>query len=875
MTGFRRARSNGVQDLLHVVTKARAFIVSVFLLSASGIFVTDLPKVPPPAFVVEMRSDTNAVAQLFFDVGRGINESDSVRLPINATTSYRYLRFSLPAAKIKALRFDPINTSGTFSLRGAAIENSFGVLRRPFALNELKALQQIASRAETASELTFSTVPGAADPILQIAIRAPVNLAPSRWQRAQRVAIQFAMCLLVTVLVGGIYLGTMPYCAPIGSALDRVAAFLSEPAFLVFDRFAVGCYAGILLFFVVTVAGALHGSSITLYSTATAVALAPDHPIAGTGKPIRGDEWAYHTPAILHQIYRADPFAAERTPLGPDYTALFSNLPVRHLTTVFRPQFWGFFILPPDYAFSFYWQCKALLLLTGVFSLLLLLTQSSKLAAFGALWYAFSPNIQWTYSWPSLLPEMIGLFCLVICAVFYLSVGRRPAFLVSAAVVCAAGAVDFALCAYIPHQIPLVWFGVFLCIFWLMARWKSIFRRDYAILRIAALTAAWGVVGLVMWAFYLDAAPGLTTMANTLYPGRRSMPSGGYSFQILSAHFFSFWESDVRLPLPQIFVNICESTGYFWLAPLTLFAIRGVDGEAEKKRGYWVLMAFGTLLVVWMTCTIPQGFNRALFLDKTGAGRAIHVLGFVNVSLVTLFLSLSPIRPATGSGVRQTLLLGAAVFTIAYPVLALLNEGLARFLTASELAVAASYLTAVTVALVESRVAWLAAFLVLPHVAVFGLVNPVDRGLRVLETAPVFQFVQSRPELLRDRWIVYSAGLWDSTFFSAAGCDVVNGLKYVPDLKAFAVLDPTGSQRDLVNRSAWLLAEPEYGNRAPTIEEIPPNLLRLRVNPLDPALRKIGVRYAAFSVEPPKEIAGRMRLLAGERVSGFWLYELP
>ena len=153
--------------------------------------------------------------------------------------------------------------------------------------------------------------------------------------------------------------------------------------------------------------------------------------------------------------------------VGPDYTALFSNLPVRHVTALFRPQFWGFFVLPPEYAFSFYWQFKALLLLSGVFSLLLLLTQSSKLAAFGTLWYAFSPNIQWTYSWASLLPEMIGLFCLVICAVFYLSVGRRPAFLAGAAVVCAAGAVNFALCAYYPHQIPLVWFGVFLCIWWL------------------------------------------------------------------------------------------------------------------------------------------------------------------------------------------------------------------------------------------------------------------------------------------------------------------------------------------------------------------------------------------------------------------------
>ena len=98
-----------------------------------------------------------------------------------------------------------------------------------------------------------------------------------------------------------------------------------------------------------------------------------------------------------------------------------------------------------------------------------------------------------------------------------------------------------------------------------------------------------------------------------------------------------------------------------------------MNGEVEKKRAYWVLMVFAALLITWMTCAIPQGLNRAMFLDKTGAGRAIHVLGLVNVALVAQFLSLSRKGPATDSRVRQTLLLGAAVFAIAYPLLALLN----------------------------------------------------------------------------------------------------------------------------------------------------------------------------------------------------------
>ena len=76
---------------------------------------------------------------------------------------------------------------------------------------------------------------------------------------------------------------------------------------------------------------------------------------------------------------------------------------------------------------------------------------------------------------------------------------------------------------------------------------------------------------------------------------------------------------------------------------------------------------------------------------------------------------------------------------------------------------------------------------------------------------------------------------------------MVNGLKYVPDLKTLSVLDPTGAQRDLVNRSAWLLAEPEYGTVPARFEQVPPNILRLNVNPLDSSPAEIDVRYAAFS----------------------------
>ena len=107
-----------------------------------------------------------------------------------------------------------------------------------------------------------------------------------------------------------------------------------------------------------------------------------------------------------------------------------------------------------------------------------------------------------------------------------MSVGRRPALLAAAAAVCIAGAVNFALCAYVPHQIPLVWFGILLCVWWVSVKWTSIFTRDRAWARAVALCGAWLAIGAVMYGFYRDAEPALRVIANTVYPGQRSSPSG-------------------------------------------------------------------------------------------------------------------------------------------------------------------------------------------------------------------------------------------------------------------------------------------------------------------------------------------------------------
>src|SRR4051794_14249682 len=143
----------------------------------------------------------------------------------------------------------------------------------------------------------------------------------------------------------------------------------------------------------------LHGSSLNMYALYYP---SVNTPLIGTPKGIRSDEWITHSPAILNQVFRQDLLSADNSAVGPGGASLLYNVPANFLVMAFRPQFWSFFILPPEQAFSVYWQFKTLLLLAGLFSIILLVTEQACISAVLALFFYFSPHIQWQFSWPSL-----------------------------------------------------------------------------------------------------------------------------------------------------------------------------------------------------------------------------------------------------------------------------------------------------------------------------------------------------------------------------------------------------------------------------------------------------------------------------------------
>ncbi len=75
---------------------------------------------------VGLKSEKTGTIQVFFEEGSGLNEHDSVRLPVSGGNRPAILRFPLPEARISALRIDPIDKDGEVTIQQPRLVNEPG-----------------------------------------------------------------------------------------------------------------------------------------------------------------------------------------------------------------------------------------------------------------------------------------------------------------------------------------------------------------------------------------------------------------------------------------------------------------------------------------------------------------------------------------------------------------------------------------------------------------------------------------------------------------------------------------------------------------------------------------------------------------------------
>jgi hypothetical protein len=818
---------------------------------------------------VELSSSSASIAQLFYDSGSGFSERESRTIAVHALQPSRFepLTFQFPAYRLLALRFDP--TTGPAKVAIKRVELSVGdrIIVR-FSAGDLLALNQIASRSETNDAVAFVTAPDANDP--QIAFKLPRKLSHSLLlSRHYLVGI---VCLdTIFFLLAGV-----AFAAPqLNTAAATLAKCVLDEEFIAFDKTAILFLGACLTIFIIFSLADCNGSSLAQYNLWGPRGGHADI-LLGVSKAIRSDEWAYATPDIFNQIFRPDPFAVKDSVLGGHSVALIGNVPVWHFTTLFRPQHWAFFVLPVDYAFAVYWQFKALILLTGVFLWLLLMTRSSWWSIAGSVWFFFSQYTQWCYSWSPGLPEMIGYICLLVVCCCYITTGRKPVALFVASVVAIISVINFALAAYVPHMLPLIWLAAMCTTAWLIAKRRLVFRWKDSGRRLTALGSVVIAVSIVGFLVYVQLKPAITAIAHTLYPGMRAFTGATMDPVVFLTHFMPWTETESHFPL--VFSNICEGSGFLWLAPITIFFLSKLILRPTQK---WMLLALWVIVVLfasWALFPIPAIVGKLLFLNKTSGTRSLPALGLANMAIVVICMS------ASRTGRTEVLRLrrvaeawrAAAIFFGILVAFLLTNKSCGWFFTTQVVIASAAFGGLLIELMIRHMRRVFALALIAANVFFFGLVNPIERGTDVITGSPLFEFVQNHPALLHGKWLVFSDSIFEPGFVAAAGCDLYNGNRFLPDIDHFPLFKSRGINVEGANNLGYLIAREVPLTQSSSFSPGSyPNQIYWSISPLDPVLPSIGIRYLAFVHRPSPDVASRLISLAERPIDGFWLYQLP
>lgn len=195
----------------HVFRSGGLFVIAVLLASALSIPVLIQADQSREFyfFDVDLTSTGAGHTQIFFDVGKGINASDSSIQPLGVhhqKTTYRYM---LPAKPIRALRFDPIDKEAILSISNARITDINGKVVATFPLSDWTAFHQIASMESHGDILQITTSEAANDPMMVIRLAEPVQLKIG-WDLKARIAAPVWIPVFVFVYVLAILFYRLP-----------------------------------------------------------------------------------------------------------------------------------------------------------------------------------------------------------------------------------------------------------------------------------------------------------------------------------------------------------------------------------------------------------------------------------------------------------------------------------------------------------------------------------------------------------------------------------------------------------------------------------------------------------------------------------------
>jgi hypothetical protein len=521
--------------------------------------------------------------------------------------------------------------------------------------------------------------------------------------------------------------------------------------------------------------------------------------LLGTAKDVRADEWMTQTPWMLSQASTDPPFQTSNPNVGDGATGLLVNLPIRHWTSLFRPQFWGFFILDFERAFSWYWNLKWYVLVVGSFLFFRIISRARALATIaGTVLVFFAPYMQWWYSTGAVLPEIVGLTFLGLWAFHLIRRAQTRRGILLGALTLLVVIQNFIYCCYPRFQIPLLYFAL------LAAVWMGMTirpRPTHRLFRYGCLGAVLGLVGVAGLAWYNEVAPTLRLTAQLEYPGKVFSVGGDFAWSQFFVPFLAFGMTEFHFPAGL--VNASNAAGFILLLPFIAVVLANRP-RAWRDRFVILMLCFAAAVGYFMIIGIPPALAKYSGWSLVYSTRGILPIGIALIACFVRALAWTPSRrvisPAFG------LILAGALGAAWWFCLSIVNQKYAEFVPGGLVLAIAVYLAVICILLV-GRSQWLAtALLMVPIVAAGALVNPIGRGLPGFYDSEAFRELRSfAGKDHSGRWLVIGRNLRSNYvpyLVKAAGGHVLSGIRCNPDMAVFEVLDPAREHFNVWNRFA-------------------------------------------------------------------------
>lgn len=600
-------------------------------------------------------------------------------------------------------------------------------------------------------------------------------------------------------------------------------------------------FAALAIYLLLTTCFNINGSSVGMWNESFGQKTDPQI-LFGTPKSVRMDEWTIQTPAILSQCNSKSPFSTENYSLGGYKTPLVNNLPVAHFSTILRPQFWLFFLAGTERAFAFYWSMKLVILVSGVFLLLMLLLENNfVLSLFGALWVYFSGYTQWWYSSPQLWPQLVGCFALFTTALIISLVSSRKIVIVAASIIFLVSCFNFATSLYPPHQVPLMYLSFCIVLGVLASRWKSILAELLTNrFRLICISASLLLTAGLLLLFYLDARQTLEVFANTVYPGQRRATGGGISIAQIFNGFLGIFMTENNFP--EIWKNVCESSNYLLLFPIPLMLMCWKWFAQKKVSALDATLAIYILIILfWQIWGFPKTVAQFTLFDRVTEDRALLSLGIA--SIVWTCFSLHQLME------EKTIFTWRFRFFVAAAMLAcvLLHSLYFNFVTnyfasTYQIIIVCLFVAAAGLLFVSRKPLLFAAIILLPNIYFHGLINPIRVGLQPILGNSLYEKINhiARQEP-NSKWVVYGNNFIANLAY-AAGANVFNGLKYIPNLEEMKELSTKNDDIEIYNRYNCIFMLPAEGSKI-SFSLISSQSYMISVNPENDCWRRLGITY--------------------------------